>query len=61
MNEQKLTAALDKALSRITDETGLVGGVVNVVKGGKTVYLADKDLLQKIKAYVVGAAALSKP
>ena len=38
MNEQKLTAALDKALSRITDETGLVGGVVNVVKGGKTVY-----------------------
>ena len=38
MSEKLLTAALDKALSRITDETGLVGGVVNVIKGGKTVY-----------------------
>ena len=38
MSEKMLTAALDKALSRITDETGLVGGVVNVIKGGKTVY-----------------------
>lgn len=38
MNEQLLTAALDKALSRITRETGLVGGVVRVIQGGKTVY-----------------------
>lgn len=38
MNEQLLTAALDKALARVTDETGLVGGVVNVIRGGKTVY-----------------------
>ena len=38
MNEQLLTAALNKALSRVTDETGLVGGVVNVIKGGKTIY-----------------------
>ena len=38
MNEKLLTAALDKALKRVTEETGLVGGVVNVVKGGKTVY-----------------------
>ncbi len=38
MNEKQLSAALDKALQRITRETGLVGGVVNVIKGGKTVY-----------------------
>ncbi len=38
MNEKLLTAALDKALQRITRETGLVGGVVNVIRGGKTVY-----------------------
>ena len=38
MNEQKLTAALDKALSRITKEAGLVGGAVSVVKDGKIVY-----------------------
>lgn len=37
-NEALLTAALDRALRRITDETGLVGGVVNVVQGGKVVY-----------------------
>ena len=28
MSEKLLTAALDKALTRITEETGLVGGVV---------------------------------
>lgn len=38
MSEKLLTAALDKALSRITDETGLVGGVVNVIKNGKIAY-----------------------
>jgi CubicO group peptidase (beta-lactamase class C family) len=38
MNEQKMTAALDKALSRITKEAGLVGGAVSVVKDGKIVY-----------------------
>ncbi len=48
MNHQLLTAALDQALSRITKETGLVGGVVNLIQGGKTVYtyeygFADQD------------------
>ena len=38
MSEKLLTATLDKALTRVTEETGLVGGVVNVIKGGKTVY-----------------------
>ena len=38
MNEKLLTAALDRALSLVTEETGLVGGVVNVIRGGKTVY-----------------------
>lgn len=38
MDEKRLTAALDKALSRIHDETGLVGGVVDVIRGGKVVY-----------------------
>lgn len=38
MNEKLLTAALDKALTRVTEETGLVGGVVRVIRGGKTVY-----------------------
>ena len=36
MSEKLLTAALDKALSRITDETGLVGGVVNVIKTARS-------------------------
>ena len=38
MNEQKLTAAIDKAWSRLTEEAGLVGGAVSVVKDGKIVY-----------------------
>lgn len=38
MNDKLLTAALGKALRRITHETGLVGGVVNVIREGKTVY-----------------------
>ena len=38
MGEKMLTAALDKALSRITDEAGLVGGAVSIVKDGKIVY-----------------------
>ena len=38
MSEKLLTAALDKALTRVTEETGLVGGVVNVIKGGKIAY-----------------------
>ncbi len=38
MCEKQLTEALDKALSRITQETGLVGGVVNVIQGGKIAY-----------------------
>ena len=37
-NEALLTAALDKALERIHRETGLVGGVVDVIRGGKVVY-----------------------
>ena len=35
MQEKLLTEALDRALSRITRETGLVGGVVNVIRNGK--------------------------
>ena len=38
MNEKKLTLALEQALTRITRETGLVGGVVNVVQGGKVTF-----------------------
>ena len=38
MGEKLLTAALDKTLSRITDEAGLVGGAVSIVKDGKIVY-----------------------
>ena len=38
MCEQIMTAALDKALSRITKEAGLVGGAVSVVKDGKILY-----------------------
>ena len=38
MGEKLLTAALDKTLSRITDEAGLVGGAVGIVKDGKIVY-----------------------
>ena len=38
MSEKLLTAALDKALTRVTEETGLVGGVVNVIRGGKIAY-----------------------
>ena len=37
MNEQKMTAAIDKAWSRLTEEAGLVGGAVSVVKDGKIV------------------------
>ena len=37
MCEQIMTAALDKALSRITKEAGLVGGAVSVVFGEKPV------------------------
>ena len=32
MNEKKLTLALEQALTRITRETGLVGGVVDVIQ-----------------------------
>ncbi len=38
MNEKKLTLALEQALTRITRETGLVGGVVNVIQGGKVTF-----------------------
>ena len=38
MGEKMMTAALDQALGRITDEAGLVGGAVSVVKEGKIVY-----------------------
>ena len=38
MHEQMMTAALDKALSRITEEAGLVGGAVSVVRDGKIIY-----------------------
>ena len=38
MNKELLTAALDQALTRITEETGLVGGVVNVIREGKIAF-----------------------
>ena len=38
MGEKLLTAALDRALSRITEEAGLVGGAVSIVKDGKVAY-----------------------
>lgn len=38
MGEKLLTAALDRALSRITDESGLVGGAISIVKDGKIAY-----------------------
>ena len=38
MGENMITAALEKALRRITEEAGLVGGAISVVKGGKIVY-----------------------
>ena len=38
MSEKKLTAVLEKTLRRITDEAGLVGGALSVVKDGKIVY-----------------------
>ena len=37
MDEKRLTRALDRALERITRETGLVGGVVDVIRGGQVV------------------------
>ena len=37
MSEKKLTAVLEKTLRRITDEAGLVGGALSVVKDGKIV------------------------
>ena len=41
MGEKKLTAVLEKTLSRITKEAGLVGGAVSIVKDGKIVYTFD--------------------
>ena len=38
MNEMILTAALDRAMAQIAEQTGLVGGAINVVKGGETVF-----------------------
>ena len=38
MDTKRLTAALDKALQRITDETGLVGGAIAITKGEEVVY-----------------------
>ena len=38
MNEKKLTLALEQALTRITRETGLVGGVVDVIQSGKVTF-----------------------
>lgn len=38
MDEKRLTRALDRALERITRETGLVGGVVDVIRSGQVVY-----------------------
>ena len=38
MGENRLTAVLDKTLSRITDEAGLVGGAVSIVKDGRVAY-----------------------
>lgn len=38
MGEKKLTTALEKALSRITKEAGLVGGAVSIVRDGQVVY-----------------------
>ena len=38
MNTSKLTAVLDKTLRRITEEAGLVGGALSVVKGGEIIY-----------------------
>ena len=38
MSEQRLREALNRALSLVSEETGLVGGVVNVIKGGKIAF-----------------------
>ena len=38
MSEQKLTAVLEKTLQRISQEAGLVGGALSVVKGGEIIY-----------------------
>ncbi|MBQ2995703.1 MAG: serine hydrolase [Oscillibacter sp.] len=41
MSEKMLTAVLDKTLSRISAEAGLVGGALSVVKDGKIIYTYD--------------------
>lgn len=38
MDTNRLTAALEKALTRITEETGLVGGAIAITKGEEVVY-----------------------
>ena len=38
MQNEKLTQALDKTLSRLSEESGLVGGVINVIRGGEVVF-----------------------
>ncbi len=38
MDTKRLTAAFDKALQRITEETGLVGGAIAITKGEEVVY-----------------------
>ena len=38
MQKERLTEALNKTLTRLSAESGLVGGVINVIRGGKVVY-----------------------
>ena len=38
MQKERLTEALTKTLTRLSAESGLVGGVINVIRGGKVVY-----------------------
>ena len=41
MDISKLTAVIEKTLRRITEEAGLVGGAISVVKGGEIIYTHD--------------------
>ena len=41
MEISKLTAVIEKTLRRISEEAGLVGGAISVVKGGEIIYTHD--------------------
>ena len=57
MNTSKLTAVLDKTLRRITEEAGLVGGALSVVKGGEIIA---EDVLYTGECTVGAVATVTK-